>query len=197
MVAFIAVVLGMAGCGGGGDESSKPATTPITEPTTMPVTEPATTTVTDPATTTVTEPATTTVTDPATTPVTEPVPVPVPVTEPVNTVFNIAKVARNGMIVTLTSASISSTGVNNEYTFKYTQKNETSGTLDEVRMKFYFTDGTSLPQEGSFGTLVPGETKSRTYTFTALSTKDPSILEFDHDNASALIPVPGSIQIPW
>jgi len=113
------------------------------------------------------------------------------------TVTVTANVARNGMIVTLTSFTNASTGTNNEYTFNYTQKNETSATLDEVRLKFYFTDGTTQSQADSFGTLVPGETKSRSYTFTVLSTKDPSILEFDHDNDSALSPVPGSIQIPW
>ncbi|MDD2309713.1 MAG: hypothetical protein PHH91_09055 [Desulfuromonadaceae bacterium] len=155
MMAFIAVVFGMAGCGGGGGDPSKTAATPATEPVTTPVTELA----------------------PA--------------------VFNIARVARNGMIVTLTSATISKDGSNDVYTFNYTQKNVTSGTLDEVRMKFYFTDATSMPQDGSFGTLVPGESKQKSYSFTVPSTKKPSILEFDHDNAFALIPVPGSIQIPW
>jgi hypothetical protein len=172
MAAFIAVVFCMAGCGGGGGDSSKTAATTVTEPVTTPVIEPVTTPVT--------EPVTTPVTDPVTTPV-----------------FNIAKVARNGMIVTLTSATISKDETNDIYTFNYTQKNETSGSLDEVRMKFYFTDSTAMPQDGSFGTFVPGESKQRSYSFTVPSTKKPWILEFDHDNVSATTPVPGSIQIPW
>jgi len=108
--------------------------------------------------------------------------------------LNTGYTARNGLTVTLTSLIIVDTGTYFNYTATYTQKNNTSGIIDEGQLKLYFNDGTGLSQYGFFGTLYPADTQSRTYTFKVLYTQIPTILEFDHDNFFASTPVTGSIQ---
>ena len=108
--------------------------------------------------------------------------------------LNVTYTARNGLSVTLTSFTMVDTGGYYQYTATYTQTNNTSAPIDEGQLKLYFTNSAAQPQFGFFNALFPGDTISRSYTFNVLYTEDPWILEFDHDNFFAAVPVPGSIQ---
>ena len=108
--------------------------------------------------------------------------------------LNISYVARNGLMVTLTSFTFTDTGTYYKYTANYTQKNNTSTPIDEGQLKLYFTNSTAQPQYGFFGKLYPGDSQSRSYTFNVLYDENPWILEYDHDNFFTSNPVSGSIQ---
>jgi hypothetical protein len=82
--------------------------------------------------------------------------------------INVTYVARNGLTVTLTAFTIVDTGTYKNYTATYTQKNNTTASIDEGQLKLYLADGTGLPQYGSFNALFPGDSQSRSYTFKVL-----------------------------
>lgn len=76
-------------------------------------------------------------------------------------------------------------------TISYTLANGTADKeLDEKGFKLFFTDGTATPQYGFFGSLFPGQSKSRTYTWEFLKTKTPNVVEYGSD-FFADIPTPG------
>lgn len=69
-----------------------------------------------------------------------------------------------------------------EITVSYTLKNETPDKeIDEKTFKLHFADGTLSNQYGFFGSLFPGESLDRYYTFEFLKTKSPIILEYGAD----------------
>jgi hypothetical protein len=103
-------------------------------------------------------------------------------------------IARNGMTVTLTAFDVTDTGSYYQYDLTYAQKNNTSNKLDEGTMSMYFSNSERQTQYGFFGTLYPGDSMSRRYTFKGLKSEIPSILEYDHDHFFASNPIKGSVQ---
>ena len=101
----------------------------------------------------------------------------------------------NNMTVNVKEISITDAGGYIQYTFNYTQKNNTiNKKIDEGTFKIYFTDGSSEPQYGFFSTLYPGETVDRSYTFKVLKGKKPICIEYAADNFFSTKPKPNTLK---
>lgn len=90
--------------------------------------------------------------------------------------------ANDDMTITVTSIQKNEEVGSIKYTVSYILKNETADKkIDEATFKMYFEDGTNLPQYGFFGSLFPGQSLSRSYTFEFLKTKVPTLIEYEAD----------------
>ena len=91
--------------------------------------------------------------------------------------------ARTGMHIELSQATKEDKGNGyTEYSFTYVETNNTSLRLIQETFKLYLSDGTSESQYGFFNYVYPGESSTRTFTKTILSSATPTILEYDGDN---------------
>ncbi|MFC7786769.1 cell wall-binding repeat-containing protein [Rossellomorea sp. GCM10028870] len=87
----------------------------------------------------------------------------------------------NQLTITMNSIDILEYEGYNEYTINYTEKNNTSDKkIDQGSFKIYYQDS-SEPQYGFFGSLYPGQSETRAYTFTALKTQEPLLVEYGKD----------------
>jgi hypothetical protein len=86
--------------------------------------------------------------------------------------------AADGMTVVLKSIDINRRQGSTRYTISYTLKNETSDKrLTEGSFKLFFTNDTGENQFGFFNDLFPGDIVEREYTFEALNSLTPLVLE--------------------
>lgn len=90
--------------------------------------------------------------------------------------------APSSMTVTMNSiTSLQKTG-SVQVTINYTLANNTTDKqLDEGTFKIFYSDGSSEPQYGFFGSLFPGDTRTRSYTWEYLNGKTPLFVEYDAD----------------
>ena len=106
-------------------------------------------------------------------------------------------IGRNGMTVILNSVKLTDLG--NGYTtydISYTERNLTAKAIDQATFNLYFDNSESLTQYGSFGKVLPGKAfeTTRFYTFTAETSANAIILEYDSDHFFAKAPIDGSLQ---
>ena len=109
-----------------------------------------------------------------------------------------AYLASDGLTVTLHSCVVVEKSGSYEYRIEYTLANNTSGqAIDEGTFKMYYeNEAGGLPQYGFFGTLFPGDTMDRTYTFEELKTKPFDLLEYHHDHFFTQSPLQDSLRWP-
>ena len=101
--------------------------------------------------------------------------------------------ARNGMHIELSQATKEDKGNGyTEYSFTYVETNNTSLRLTQESFTLYLSDGTKESQYGLFYKMNSGETSTRTFTMTILSSATPTILEYDGDNFFATTPTLGT-----
>ena len=101
--------------------------------------------------------------------------------------------ARNGMHIELSQATKEDKGNGyTEYSFTYVETNNTSLRLTQESFTLYLSDGTKESQYGFFYKMNSGETSTRTFTMTILSSATPTILEYDGDNFFATTPTLGT-----
>jgi hypothetical protein len=87
-----------------------------------------------------------------------------------------------GLIVTVSDIQLIEKVGSTQLRVTYSQTNATTKTqLDEGFFKLFFTDGTSLPQYGFFGTLFPGDSKDRAHVFEWTKGKKPWLIEWESD----------------
>jgi chemotaxis protein histidine kinase CheA len=90
--------------------------------------------------------------------------------------------ADNFLTVTMKSISIEEKTGSIRLTISYQQANNTSDKkIDEEGFKLFFTDGTSTPQYGSFGSFFPGDSKERSYTWEYLKALSPMVISYNTD----------------
>jgi hypothetical protein len=100
-----------------------------------------------------------------------------------------------GLIVTVSDIQLVEKVGSTQLRVTYIQTNGTTKTqLDEGFFKLFFTDGTSLPQYGFFGTLFPGDSKDRAHTFEWTKGKKPWLIEWESDFFAAK---PASKTLKW
>ena len=93
--------------------------------------------------------------------------------------------ARTGMHIELSQATKEDKGNGyTEYSFTYVETNNTSLRLIQETFKLYLSDGTRESQYGFFNYVYPGESSTRTFTKTILSSATPTILEYDAKSAA-------------
>ena len=96
--------------------------------------------------------------------------------------LNTSVQADNLLTVTMKSISIEEKTGSIRLTISYQQSNNTSDKkIDEEGFKLFFTDGTSTPQYGSFGTFFPGDSKERSYTWEYLKAFSPMTISYNAD----------------
>jgi hypothetical protein len=101
--------------------------------------------------------------------------------------------ARNGMHIELSQATKEDKGNGyTEYSFTYVETNNTSLRLTQESFTLFLSDGTKESQYGLFYKMNSGETSTRTFTMTILSSATPTILEYDGDNFFATTPTLGT-----
>ena len=105
--------------------------------------------------------------------------------------------ARNGMTVTL--LSFVATNLGNGYTrysASYKEQNNTATAINQATLNIYFSNAAAMTQYGMFGKVLPGASfaTTRSYSFDAINSSIPTVLEYDADNFFATSPVVGSLQ---
>ena len=102
--------------------------------------------------------------------------------------------AADGMIVVLKSIDVTQRQASTQYRISYKLTNGTSDKkLDEGTFKLFFTNDTGENQFGFFDSLFPGDSVEREYTFEALSSLTPLVLEYNHASSdSATNPLEGA-----
>ena len=96
--------------------------------------------------------------------------------------LNTSVQADNLLTVTMKSISMEEKTGSIRLTISYQQSNNTSDKkIDEEGFKLFFTDGTSTPQYGSFGTFFPGDSKERSYTWEYLKAFSPMTISYNAD----------------
>lgn len=88
--------------------------------------------------------------------------------------------AASGLTITVDSMELIEKSGSVQLVVTYTQKNNSSTKkIDEGAFKLFFTDGSSEPQYGFFGSFFPGDGNTRTYTWEWLKKKKPLLIEWD------------------
>ena len=107
-----------------------------------------------------------------------------------------AYLATDGLTVTLHSFVVVEKSGSYEYTIDYTLTNNSPDqAITEGTFKMYYAnEAGGLNQYGSFGTLFPGDTLNRTYTFEELKTKPFELLEYHHDSVFSQSPLQDSLK---
>lgn len=101
----------------------------------------------------------------------------------------------SGMAVTMKSITVTPKSGSTQITISYSLTNITTDKkLDEGTCALYFSDGTREGQYGFFGSLFPGDSKSRSYTWEYLSGQTPQFVQYDPDSWT---PVPGATKLRW
>jgi hypothetical protein len=66
--------------------------------------------------------------------------------------------------------------------------------IDEGSFKLFFTDGSSTPQYGSFGSFFPGDSRTRSYTWEYLKALVPMNISYNSEFFSS---EPSSLKLNW
>jgi hypothetical protein len=89
--------------------------------------------------------------------------------------------AKNGLSVKLTKVKKNTIGNVTTVEIAYTLRNDTPNLIMEDYWKLYYKGEGGEPQYGSHGNRLPGETRSRSYTFQVQSPDIPSVLGYPAD----------------
>jgi hypothetical protein len=109
--------------------------------------------------------------------------------------LNTPAVADDELTVTLTSITITEKSGSNQLSISYKLMNATPDKkLNEGSFKLFFTDGSSEPQYGFFGSFFPGDSRERSYTWEYLKSKTPMDISY---NAGFFSTTPSSSKLNW
>ena len=109
--------------------------------------------------------------------------------------LNVPAQADDLLTVTMKSISVVEKTGSFQLTITYAQKNNTSDKkIDEGQFKLFFTDGTSTPQYGFFGSFFPGDSGERSYTWEYLKAQVPMVVSY---NAGFFSAEPSSSKLNW
>ena len=109
--------------------------------------------------------------------------------------LNTPSVADDKLTVTLNSITLNEKSGSTQLTISYKLLNATTDSkIDEQGFKLFFTDGTSEPQYGFFGSFFPGDFKDRSYTWEYLKSQVPLVISY---NAGFFSTVPSSTKLNW
>jgi hypothetical protein len=90
-----------------------------------------------------------------------------------------SQLSSDGMEVSLVSVTVVDQGNNyTQYTFTYTETNNKTERLSQDSFSLVLNDGSIEPQYGFFNWVYPGETTTRTWTASILSSLTPVSLEY-------------------
>jgi hypothetical protein len=109
--------------------------------------------------------------------------------------FNVPAQADDLLTITMKSISVVEKTGSFQLTIIYEQKNNTSDKkIDEGQFKLFFTNGTSTPQYGFFGSFFPGDSRERSYTWEYLKAQVPMVVSY---NAGFSTAEPSSSKLNW
>ena len=109
--------------------------------------------------------------------------------------FNVPAQADDLLTITMKSISVVEKTGSFQLTITYEQKNNTSDKkIDEGQFKLFFTNGTSTPQYGFFGSFFPGDSRERSYTWEYLKAQVPMVVSY---NAGFSTAEPSSSKLNW
>jgi chemotaxis protein histidine kinase CheA len=109
--------------------------------------------------------------------------------------LNVPAQADDLLTVTMKSISVVEKTGSFQLTINYEQKNNTSDKkIDEGQFKLFFTDGTSTPQYGFFGSFFPGDSRERSYTWEYLKVEVPMVVSY---NAGFFAAEPSASKLNW
>ena len=109
--------------------------------------------------------------------------------------LNVPAQADDSLTVTMKSIGVVEKTGSFQLTIIYEQKNNTSDKkIDEGQFKLFFTDGTSTPQYGFFGSFFPGDFRERSYTWEYLKSATPMVISY---NAGFFATEPSSSKLNW
>jgi len=94
--------------------------------------------------------------------------------------LNIPALADDNLTVTISSMSVVEKIGSFQLTIVYKLQNATiDKKIDEGTFKIFFTDDTSEPQYGFFGSFFPGDSRERSYTWEYLKSKSPLAISYN------------------
>lgn len=94
--------------------------------------------------------------------------------------LNIPALADDSLTVTISTMSVVEKVGSYQLTIIYKLQNATiDKKIDEGTFKIFFTDGTSEPQYGFFGSFFPGDSRERSYTWEYLKGKSPLAISYN------------------
>jgi hypothetical protein len=109
--------------------------------------------------------------------------------------LNVPGLADDNLTITVTAMTTTEKSGSFQLTINYKMLNGTSDKkIDEGSFKIFFTDGTSEPQYGFFGTLFPGDNKERSHTWEYLKSKTPMSITY---NAGFFSSAPSPLKLNW
>ena len=109
--------------------------------------------------------------------------------------LNVPTQADDLLTITMKSISVVEKTGSFQLTITYEQKNNTSDKkIDEGQFKLFFTNGTSTPQYGFFGSFFPGDSRERSYTWEYLKAQVPMVVSY---NAGFSTAEPSSSKLNW
>jgi len=109
--------------------------------------------------------------------------------------LNVPSLADDNLTVTVSAMTTTEKSGSFQLTITYKMLNGTSDKkIDEGSFKIFYTDGTSEPQYGFFGTFFPGDNKERSYTWEYLKSKTPMSISY---NAGFFSSAPSPLKLNW
>ena len=109
--------------------------------------------------------------------------------------LNTPLLADDLLTVTMKSINVVEKTGSFQLTITYQQTNKTPDKkVDEGSFKLFFTDGTSTPQYGFFGSFFPGDSQERSHTWEYLKAQVPMVISY---NAGFFAAEPSSSKLNW
>jgi hypothetical protein len=109
--------------------------------------------------------------------------------------LNVPTLADDNLTITVTAMTTTEKAGSFQLTINYKMVNGTSDKkIDEGAFKIFYTDGTSEPQYGFFGSFFPGDSRQRSYTWEYLKSKTPMTISY---NAGFFSDAPSSLKLNW
>jgi hypothetical protein len=109
--------------------------------------------------------------------------------------LNVPSLADDNLTITVSGMTTTEKTGSYQLTITYKMLNGTSDKkIDEGSFKIFYTDGTSEPQYGFFGTFFPGDNKERSYTWEYLKSKTPMSISY---NAGFFSSAPSPLKLNW
>jgi chemotaxis protein histidine kinase CheA len=109
--------------------------------------------------------------------------------------LNAPVLADDLLTVTMKSINVVEKTGSFQLTITYQQTNKTPDKkVSEGSFKLFFTDGTSTPQYGFFGSFFPGDSQERSHTWEYLKAQVPMVISY---NAGFFAAEPSSSKLNW
>ena len=109
--------------------------------------------------------------------------------------LNTPLLADDLLTVTMKSINVVEKTGSFQLTITYQQTNKTPDKkVSEGSFKLFFTDGTSTPQYGFFGSFFPGDSQERSHTWEYLKAQVPMVISY---NAGFFAAEPSSSKLNW